>query len=79
MSSRARTFRITDIPLSIGEEELRKFLISLPRSPGSAADSSRPNVKALSLVPNGPRQMATVAFEDEPESFARVAFRSLYR
>lgn len=55
---------------------MRKFLGSLPHSLGNAPESSRPNFKALSLVPNGPRQMTTVAFEDEPESFEKVAFRS---
>lgn len=66
-----RALRISSIPLFINQSEFREYLEKLdcPSDEYSGPHTNRSNIRALSLVPDGRTQVATVVFHLEPEIF----------
>ncbi len=65
------TFRLSELPLSIGEDQLEAYLNSLPFESQNDDDDGSENVLSFSLAPYKTWQVATVTFHQEPQLFAK--------
>jgi hypothetical protein len=64
-----RSLRISLIPLFVKQNEFCEWLEKLDRP--SDEQPNHQNIRAMSLVSDGETQVATVAFNQEPQSFSR--------